>query len=442
MRIIIIVMQLFFSGAALAAGIVEIPAHSYFTQLKVKNNSDAWLAIDIPEINDRSIMLPAGSYQYSISIQSSVSAFKGEFKISDNDRLFVHRAISPDMERVHSWVSKNSPRSEENKKEVLINFCTGIFSQSSDKEKYVLDACDSLYAQDDAVGIHSTGFMHQHGINGKPRSTETAAALYKKAYDLGNVEAGISYVLLKRDTPVAISILKDIAEKGDKWAIGVVGQMLSASSLPEEVELSKKYASMSLSLNEPVGFKIMSNLDFRNGHRDIKHVITAAAYYNLYAMNYLNTDYNNEQYKKAIEEYLTTADLAVIQQETHKLAEEYINSDIYMVVNTKLLERYAGKGKIEIVVNGMFRFPVESFSDAFSLEMMPSTAYKRVGIDINGEYEDQITFTLDRKNSNVHCLVYDDKRSMLKVVSPEEDASCKLNNESDKSMWQVLNQYL
>ena len=444
MKYLALIAILVASNCAFADGLVEVPAHSQFKELRMKNHAGSWQKLDIPNVKNQALTLPAGEYQYSIQLQSSVGVFKGELTIEDGKTVFIHRAISPDKEVVYSWVSENTPRSDKYEIEVKEVFCKGLFSYSLEISPYIFESCDYLYKQNNRVGIHATGYMYEKGLNGKERNWAFAADNYNKAYELGEFNAGMSYVQLKKDTIESIEILKDMAAKGNIWAIRSAAQFFANSKLPEEFELARKYTYKLIELNDPTGFKTMSYLHFNKAHLDIKEAISAAAYYSLYTINVSDNLYHNEKYKKTLEEYLRNEEIPLIQEEIKKLSDKYISTRLYIVINEEIFKRFAEQGHLTLVVNSTHQIPLTSFNKSYVLELLPSTEYRRVTLLINGEHEDQITFSIDDNlvGDDIFCIVFDEKLKALNISTPSNNKACQINIEGQQSMWNALNQYL
>ena len=444
MKYLAIIAILTTSSFAVAEGIVEVPTHSKFMELRVKNQAGSWQKIAIPNSKNQAVTLPAAVYQYSIQIQSSVGVFKGEFTIEDGKTTFIHRAISPDKEVVYSWTSESSPRGDKYETEVQEVFCKGLFSYSREISNYIFESCENLYQQNNRVGIHATGYMYEKGLNGKERNWDFAADNYKKAYDLGELNAGMSFVLLKKDTVESIEVLKDMAAKGNLWAIRSAAQFFSSSKLPEELELAKRYTAKLIELNDPIGFKTMSYLHFNKAHLDIKEAISAAAYYSLYTINVSDNLYQNETYKKALEESLRNEDIPIIQNEIKTLSDKYVSTGLYIVINEEVFKRYSEKGQLTLVVNSTHQIPLTSFNKSYVLELLPSSEYRRITLLIDGEHEDQITFSVDDDldGDDIFCIIFDEKRKELNISTPANDKACQINKDGQQSMWNTLNQYL
>ena len=425
---------------ALADGVIELPANSKFIVLKVKTDNYAWKSIDIPKMRGRKITLPAGEYSYSLSLKSAVSKFRGKLTVTDGSHQYIHRAITPDRQSVYSWVSTSGPRTDAYKTETKEHFCMGVVGYGSDKPQYMLDACAELVEANNARGLFATGHMYSEGKGGVQQNRNTASDYYMRAYELGSHEAGVSYFLLHQHKPEGVEVLLDVASQGDVWAIGVAGQVLSASDDPKDHVRSREFAQRSLDLQDPVGFRTLAQLALRREHEGPEYVIESAAFFNLYNIN-LN-DYSSlvGQFKSLLEEALVSEDMPEISAKTEELAEQYLNTGLYFLVDTSIFERYRDQGELSLTVNNQFSMQLDDADSRFALELMPSEKRHRATLLADGAFVDETTFNLGETGDAVHCLILDPQLGSLQIATNSTDETCPVDVEGTKSMWRLLNQ--
>lgn len=445
MKLVRHLILVFFTVAATVSyskGVIEVPRHSYFEDIKIRTHMSGWQHVEIPETKNRTISLPSGHYKYSISIQSAVSAFEGEIIVSDNSYQYIHRVITPNQKTVNSWVSKSKPRSEEYKIEVKEQYCSNALTYNFSNEEYIIDACSELEEINNSTGLYVIGYMHEKGIGNRTSSSNKASDYYLKSYKLGSLESGAAYFVLNQSSPEAIKILIDTAEEGHRWSIGAAGEVLSTSNKAEEITLGHKFANQALEYLDPIGFKILSKFAYRKEQEDITHFYKASAFYNLYEINNKRNNILNSRYKTMLEELMLAEDKTLIAKETASLSDKYINSELYLLIDTTKLEKFKNKGDVSLVINNKFTLPIKNFESAYHLELLPSDKYQLITLKVNGDYETQISFILGKKGGHVHCLSVQSKKEKLKITNNSEDEQCPAAIVETTSIWEVMSQYM
>lgn len=439
--VLLLLSVLLLGHIALADGTVELPANAKFITLKVKSGEHYWKSIDVPRINKRMVTLPAGEYSYSVSIKSASGKFRGTLTVTDGSHQYIHRAISPDRQSVYSWVSTASPRSEAYETESRERFCMGVLDYGSDKPQYMLDACAELVENENPRGLYATGHMYDEGKGGLQQDRGKASEYYKRAYELGFEEAGIAYFLLHQRQPNGIAVLLDVASRGNVWAIGVAGQVLAASDDPEERAKSREFAEKSLRMQDPTGFKTLAQLALRKEHEGVENVIDAAALFNLYNINNLEFSSNARRFKSLIEEALVSGDAPAISAKTTELSDEYVDSGLFFMIDTSVLQSFEDRGELSVVVNNQFTMRPAGFDERYFVELLPNERHHRATVLANGAYVAETTFLLGETGASVHCLALDSELGSLQVTTHLEDEQCPETVDGAASMWKLLNQY-
>jgi len=436
LNVLIIFGCLLLPSIVLAETTISLPKHSVIHQLLLKNQKLEWVEQKKPERTQRVISLVPGEYKYILALKSSRSSFSGHFIVNEGDNMYIHRAISPNRKSVFSWVSMSKPRSEEYKIERDEQFCSVIHGVIS--EQYTFEACKKLSKLKKTKGLFGMGEAYSKGKGGVKENLELASQYYLESYRGGLEDGGISYYYLNSKEPVAFNIIKELAEKGNKWGLSAYANELAfGKNSSSDISLIQKYAIQAAQKENIDGLLTLSRLYFQREYENDEYLISAAAWYKIYAFNMPRMDYSARQLGEMIDEGLSESDDVSINNKIDYIIGSHLNSLYSLEVPFKIFDTLQKKGTLSLVFNNNYALDVTSLNSKLIIPFIVSKRSHEISVEIDGEFETSIPLNFEREISRNMCLTYDYKIEDLALITASSNV-CKSSHTNKKSVWTKL----